>query len=196
MTSQINASAIDETYPIAGQDNDTQGFRDNFSATQSALLVAKNEITDLQARSVVVADTNNDPAVNNLLGSTLRNGILRQMYPAVPSENNGFIAVTDITHIIDVSQGPLQKFEIGVNAVTLTFVSWPATRQYAKIRIHLLSNGEISSAPTLSAGVNSTIKYETGFPSLTLSIDQKHKVIEAWSDDAGLTVYIRYIGEF
>ena len=79
MTSQINASAIDETYPISGVDNDSQGFRDNFSATQSALLVAKAEITDLQNRAVVVADTSNDPAVNNLLGSTLSNGLYTQM---------------------------------------------------------------------------------------------------------------------
>ncbi len=66
MTSQINASAIDETYPVSGVDNDSQGFRDNFSATQAALLVAKNEITDLQTRSVVVATSSNTPAVNNL----------------------------------------------------------------------------------------------------------------------------------
>ena len=30
MASTINTANIDETYPIAGQDNDSQGFRDNF----------------------------------------------------------------------------------------------------------------------------------------------------------------------
>ena len=29
MTSAIDESVIDETYPEAGVDNDTQGFRDN-----------------------------------------------------------------------------------------------------------------------------------------------------------------------
>ena len=31
MASLINPTNIDVTYPIAGQDNDTQGFRDNFN---------------------------------------------------------------------------------------------------------------------------------------------------------------------
>ena len=31
MPSNINTSSIDETYPVAGQDNNSQGFRDNFT---------------------------------------------------------------------------------------------------------------------------------------------------------------------
>jgi len=30
MASQIIPETIDAQYPVAGQDNDTQGFRDNF----------------------------------------------------------------------------------------------------------------------------------------------------------------------
>ena len=47
MASLINP-IIDITYPIAGQDNDTQGFRDNFSSIKNNLNIAKNEISDLQ----------------------------------------------------------------------------------------------------------------------------------------------------
>lgn len=49
MASTINPNNIDILYPIAGQDNDTQGFRDNFRNIKNNLLTAKNEITDLQA---------------------------------------------------------------------------------------------------------------------------------------------------
>jgi len=49
MASLINPSNIDVTYPIAGQDNDTQGFRDNFNNIKNNLTTAKNEITDLQS---------------------------------------------------------------------------------------------------------------------------------------------------
>ena len=31
MTSQINPNNIDGSYPVAGQDNNSQGFRDNFT---------------------------------------------------------------------------------------------------------------------------------------------------------------------
>jgi hypothetical protein len=44
MTSQINYSAIITTFPVAGKDNDSQGFRDNFASTSAGLSVAKTEI--------------------------------------------------------------------------------------------------------------------------------------------------------
>ena len=59
MTSQINYSAIDATYPVAGQDNDSQGFRDNFTAIKTALQYAKSEITDVQTNGAVVNSANN-----------------------------------------------------------------------------------------------------------------------------------------
>jgi hypothetical protein len=49
MTSQINPSSIDITYPIAGQDNDSQGFRTNFKNIQTGLETARSEITALQS---------------------------------------------------------------------------------------------------------------------------------------------------
>ena len=48
MASTINSNNIDITYPIAGQDNDTQGFRDNFRNIKNNLNTARLEITDLQ----------------------------------------------------------------------------------------------------------------------------------------------------
>lgn len=49
MPSTINANNIDILYPIAGQDNDTQGFRDNFRNIKNNLNTASAEITALQA---------------------------------------------------------------------------------------------------------------------------------------------------
>ena len=44
MTSAINPNNIDSAYPVAGQDNDSQGFRDNFTniKTNFEMLVAKS----------------------------------------------------------------------------------------------------------------------------------------------------------
>jgi len=49
MASQINSTNIDVTYPIAGQDNDTQGFRTNFLNIRNNFSTAKTEITNLQS---------------------------------------------------------------------------------------------------------------------------------------------------
>jgi len=45
------SSAINIQFPIAGADNDSQGFRTNFSQIQSALKVASTEISELQLKS-------------------------------------------------------------------------------------------------------------------------------------------------
>jgi hypothetical protein len=49
MASTINPNNIDILYPIAGQDNDTQGFRDNFRNIKNNLSTAATEISALQA---------------------------------------------------------------------------------------------------------------------------------------------------
>ena len=52
MTSNINPNNIDTTYPIAGQDNDSQGFRDNFTNVKTNFEYAETEIDDLQAKGI------------------------------------------------------------------------------------------------------------------------------------------------
>ena len=47
--SSINPNNINILYPIAGQDNDTQGFRDNFRNIKNNLSTAATEITALQS---------------------------------------------------------------------------------------------------------------------------------------------------
>ena len=49
MASNIISDTIDSAYPIAGVDNDTQGFRDNFTVIKTGLATAKSEITSLQS---------------------------------------------------------------------------------------------------------------------------------------------------
>ena len=53
MASNINTGIIDTTYPVAGQDNDSQGFRDNFTNTNANFEVAKDEIEELQDASIL-----------------------------------------------------------------------------------------------------------------------------------------------
>ena len=48
MASKIVPGNIDGTFPKAGQDNSSQGFRDNFSAINTNFTEAKSEIEDLQ----------------------------------------------------------------------------------------------------------------------------------------------------
>jgi hypothetical protein len=69
MTSTVTdySELIDVTYPVAGVDNDTQGFRDNFTNIKNALNVADAEISSLQ---ITVGGLNNTVSTLNSLAST------------------------------------------------------------------------------------------------------------------------------
>ena len=53
MTSAINYTNIDATFPVAGQDNSSQGFRDNFQNIKTNFQYASTEISALQANAVL-----------------------------------------------------------------------------------------------------------------------------------------------
>jgi hypothetical protein len=77
--SNIDPSRINPNFPVQGQDNPSQGFRDNFQGTVEGLTQARNEITDLQANQIVKGTTAtnrweiaNDVS-NDLGGAELKN---------------------------------------------------------------------------------------------------------------------------
>ena len=55
MASKIVPGNITPSFPVAGQDNSSQGFRDNFSAIKTNFIESKSEIEDLQTNK---ANTN------------------------------------------------------------------------------------------------------------------------------------------
>ena len=59
MASNIVPGNIDGTFPVAGKDNSSQGFRDNFSATKTNFTNAKSEIESLQNNSVQTNQASN-----------------------------------------------------------------------------------------------------------------------------------------
>jgi hypothetical protein len=78
MTSTVTdtISGLDLTYPVAGQDNDTQGFRDNFSKINKAFTATSLEITNLQFQlnnaittSTAFATTIATTVTNTVLGN-------------------------------------------------------------------------------------------------------------------------------
>jgi hypothetical protein len=134
--------------------------------------------------------TTNGTVVNDMLGSTISNGLFKQFSGVV--RNGGTInGATDIA----LDNGPLQIFNLTGN-FTLTFRNWPTDNKWGMIRVHLKSDGGAARTATLSTENAGVLVYEASFPALTLNINQKHKVIEAWSYNHGATVFVRYIGEF
>ncbi len=132
MSSQIDNSNIDNTFPEAGKDNDSQGFRDNFSAIKTNLAYAKTEIEDLQ-NNVVRTDQDND-----LGGKNLSNGNYTNFH------GTSYSQTVSGTANIDIANGSMQSFILTSNS-TFTFINWPDTGIYASVRAHFKSDGSIIS---------------------------------------------------
>jgi len=199
MTSNINYAAISTTYPVAGQDNDSQGFRDNFTAISAGLAEAATEISALQQVAVTVADlaTQSTPVVNNMLGSTISNGLYVQFNGVF---FNGGTVSTSAN--IDLNNGPVQQFTASSN-VTLTFTDWPSTGKYAVVRVILIGDQQSTRTVTLSTSNAGLIKPATGWANgtglpatVTLGTTGKYEVIEAWTVDGGAHVFLKAIGEY
>lgn len=146
MTSNINAGGIDANYPVAGQDNDTRGFRDNFGYIKNSLEAAKTEIEDLQAKVVLKGQLDNGSAVdNNLGGGSVYNGSYSDFHGETFSDT--IEASPTDTINIDVTAGNAQVFTIKRD-VDFTFRNWPGTSsvgKFATVRIHLLSINTLST---------------------------------------------------
>ena len=76
-------NTIDITFPVAGQDNDTQGFRDNYASIVTGLLVTSNAISELQT---VVNNINT--RVNNTNIPTTSKGVSGDQPGQIASDGN------------------------------------------------------------------------------------------------------------
>ena len=191
MTSQINFDGIDITYPKAGVDNNSQGFRDNFGYIKTALESAYGEISDLQAKAVVKEPLEGEDVVdNNLLGNTVFNAIYAEFHGKVygPVNTNGTVNVS-------IADGPYQVFT-AINNTTLRFENWP-DEGWAKITIEVKGDTLNEYNLSFSTEAGGVIKRDTAFPvPFTLSVTGATRIIEAWSRDGGSVVYLKYIGDW
>lgn len=166
MSSEItnNSGSIDAGFPVAGQDNDTAGFRNNFSNIKSAFQTASTEISKLQQYAVLKGTlaTPSESVINDLGGSTIDNAIFSRFYgqayisPAIGTSTN-----------VDLADGHFQIFPVSAG-LTLNFVNWPESGQYAKITLILSSSNGNSHNISFSTTGGTIVKGNTpsgnGFP--------------------------------
>ena len=194
MTSQINYENIDELYPVAGQDNDSQGFRDNFNAIKTGLNVANTEITALQNKTVLTANLSDNTAVtNNLHGSSITNGKYSSFNPTfqTPTISSGTVDVT-------ADEYPIKQILI-VDDSVIRFTNWPNENDNvcSKMVLHIASSTNPYTV-TFSQDAG-TIVYNSDFPTPLVtdnSLAGTFDVVEAWTYTGGSTVFLKHLGKF
>ena len=146
MTSLINPNNIDGSYPVAGQDNNSQGFRDNFTNTKVNFQYAEDEINDLQSKAVLKSA---------LTGSVLDNNMLDNLIYAAKIQDFSATKVTigSVGGSVAVNYASGHYQSLSTNAsITLSFTNFPSSPNYGYMKLQInITN--IAHTVTLPASV-------------------------------------------
>jgi len=184
MTSQVNPSNIDGTYPIAGQDNDSQGFRDNFTNIRNNFVYTKSELEDIQSKAIFKSALNNTTLSNDMGGSTLSNVGLQGYY-------DSFVDLGTLSGniIINYAAGNVQRITTG-GAVSFQFNNWPSSGKLGTMKIWF-NVTDIAHTITLPAAAtvntSSLVNYANG--TITMQTTGAY-YLEFNSYDGGITIMV------
>ena len=179
MASSIDPNNIDGAYPVAGQDNNSQGFRDNFTNIKTNFQYAEDEVNDLQSKVLLKSA---------LTGTSLDNNMNDNLIYAGTARDFGFTKVTPSqiggTWTLDYSAGHYQAISTTGITNVLAFNNFPSsgTYGYLKLQINITNTTHIitlpngvtylgtagiqgytaSSPPTISFGTTGTFEFAFG----------------------------------
>lgn len=131
MASNINPNNIDGAYPVAGQDNDSQGFRDNFTNIKTNFQYAEDEITDLQNKAILKSALAGTTLNNDMGGSLLYNFQTQDVSQTVVNQGTVSGSVT-----VDYSAGSVQAMSSS-GSISFNLTNWPAGGIFGELRITL-----------------------------------------------------------
>lgn len=132
MASNINPNDIDGSYPVAGQDNNSQGFRDNFTNIKTNFTAAANEITDLQNKVLLKAALTGTTLDNNMGGSLIYDALIQDFAAQKVSLGSLSGAIT-----VNYASGHYQSITTA-GPITLSFINFPASGTYGYIKLQLV----------------------------------------------------------
>lgn len=192
---------IDQTFPIPGQDNNTQGFRDNFSNAQAGIVTAGAVLGTLNSTTAKLGE-DNDFSAGQISNANFANskGVVQSL------------TASTATTSINVANGEYFRVQLATDVdagqtystLSLRFVGWPASDSighYRKVRFELYSNGNNAFHVNFASNTPYTnIKFgdQSHFDPLIVSDNASHRtIIDVWvSDPDDGSVFIQYIGEF
>jgi hypothetical protein len=187
MTSQIDPNSIDTQYPVAGQDNSTQGFRDNFSFTRINFQAAKEEITDLQNKVLLKSALAGETLDNNLNGALLYGARIQNFSATQINLGSVSGALT-----INYAAGHYQIFSIN-SSVSLNFTGFPGNNlAWIILRVEA-SAGETLTLPS-AVGAGGSAQSRQGIQGINGQVitfaESGTYEFEFRTTDNGATIYI------
>ena len=189
MTSSINPNNIDGTYPVAGQDNNSQGFRDNFTNTKTNFQYAADEIDDLQSKVILKAALLGTTLDNNMNGSVLSNAQIQDF-------SMTRVALGTLTGSVGVNYatGHYQTVTTG-GSISLAFTNFPAagTLGFVIVRVTVSSTAHTLTLPA-AVGTGSSAASVLGIEGIASNVITFAQAgtyeFQFHTDDGGSTVYL------
>lgn len=174
------STLIDVNYPIPGNDNDSQGFRSNFSRIRNSLEVAGEEISRLQTNAVNLSGTND-----------FNDNIIRQARfedCSVSVFEDTVIQTGNV--VIDYRDGSYQKFQVTSGTHVFQVINWPGEEKAASM---ILSVTPVSIADTYIDFYDVDV-YNMGPGGLPVkTVDLNPEFFELWSDGNDDALFVKHI---
>lgn len=195
--STINTNGLNVNYPVPGINNNSQGFRNNFTNIKQNLDIAALEITDLQT-SVVVKNALGNAAIDNDMANVLISNASTLNFRSTTYNLGGNMTGSIL---IDLGIADVHYGTLGGN-VQLIFGNWAPTGTLSKVILDIsTSNVEanysisfpseviISSDDFGTPLINNFIN-ANGTPTLTFPHNCTELILQCYSQDCGNTIYI------
>lgn len=157
--STINTNGINVNYPVPGVNNNSQGFRDNFSSIKTNLDIASSEISDLQNKVVVKSALANTTLNNDMANTLISNAAIRSFRSTTYNLGNALSGSVTV----DVSLGDVQYGTVAGN-VTLAFCNWAPTGTQSNVQLQLA----ISNSAAVITFPSEVVQSNNNFGTTTL----------------------------
>jgi hypothetical protein len=187
MASNISTTGLDEQFPVAGRDNDSQGFRDNFANIKTNLDYAKTEIDDLQD-GVARKDTDNNFDGNTQSNMLLQNTSILSAEQTSPTNGGDFESAN--VQYYTLTGSPLTD-------ITIALTNYP-TSGYSNIRFVIRNSDSSSHTATFTTTdfANTFVDDNASWSSQSVTIAAGEAVVIDAFSPQGTDVYLNYVGTF
>ena len=193
--SNINYLSINENFPVPGQDNDTQVFRDNFDTIKQSLRIAGEEINDLQVNA---ARTDLDNDFNNKI-------VQRAVLQNVTERKLDGGSIDNPSHFVDFENGSYQVFSFA-QSTTISFQNFPdnttTPEAVGKITLELYSSLEGNNVNISFNTISGTVLKKSSNFTATLTLNSALSggtnnpvIVDVWAHNSD-KFFLNYLGQF
>jgi hypothetical protein len=182
--SNINPNNIDGNYPVAGQDNSSQGMRDNFTNIKNNFSFAAAEISDIQNKAILKAALTGETLDNDLAGAVIHGAEVYDMRETRVDLGTAGGAVS-----LNHASGHYYTMQTNAST-TLAFAGLPAAGKLGRIKLDITVTN-VAHTLTLPSQVSVGVSGIAGIASNVITFTSTGRFIfEFLTTDGGTTIHV------